>query len=528
MTSHRSPKAVSNQCSLLLVAFASLGPATVPVVAQPLQGTGPEVHTTCGNDAPRFGDIARLVAPVFWFSPDEPLLGHLPQRMPSAAPRLPMALPDPGNHAAPGSLPGTVYYRVTHAQALGVGYVADNHPDLLALENGGFLAPKMVPLAALTRFRIRYYAYYSADIGFGEHEDDVEIVDIDFQIDTVTNPRTQVDCFAIRVSRIVGAAHGLDWYSNVLDVEQGRAYDVLLPPRVLVEEGKHASAPDRNGDGWFTPGYDVSRHRNDAWGVRDTLRAPQYSVRVYAATFAKDRCSRPFFAVHEQYRELWRANPVVGISECLTAHVAAGDWESRVFPYVLREAVEMRDYCYGGEVRPMPRSQGQLRDLLDKWGFCGRTSVHEETNDLREWIGRYFGAGRWGPDGTGYTRRLSGGWRILDAADEATTHSLAFVLAAKDVGTGWIVPRLVFNPGAPRARRADVEILYTPSASRFLDWYVIGRRGGAGKLLVLPEIGLRLRFPVGASLLRVGFGYRLGLSDPKDNRLVFELGLGAW
>ena len=34
---------------------------------------------------------------------------------------------------------------------------------------------------------------------------------------------------------------------------------------------KHASCTDKNGDGVYTPGYDVKVRINDAWGVRDVL-----------------------------------------------------------------------------------------------------------------------------------------------------------------------------------------------------------------------------------------------------------------
>ena len=48
-----------------------------------------------------------------------------------------------------------------------------------------------------------------------------------------------------------GPAHGIAWYTNALNVDKNR--DTLLPVSILWEEGKHASAPDRNGDGAYTP-----------------------------------------------------------------------------------------------------------------------------------------------------------------------------------------------------------------------------------------------------------------------------------
>jgi hypothetical protein len=47
--------------------------------------------------------------------------------------------------------------------------------------------------------------------------------------------------------------------------------DIAWPLHVLVEEGEHASVPDRNADGVYNPGYDVTHDPRDAWGIRDTM-----------------------------------------------------------------------------------------------------------------------------------------------------------------------------------------------------------------------------------------------------------------
>ena len=66
--------------------------------------------------------------------------------------------------------------------------------------------------------------------------------------------RTADGCLRVRVPRVEGLAHGVDWYTNTLRVER----DTTFPLTILVEEGKHASVPDRNADGVYTPGYDVN------------------------------------------------------------------------------------------------------------------------------------------------------------------------------------------------------------------------------------------------------------------------------
>jgi hypothetical protein len=61
---------------------------------------------------------------------------------------------------------------------------------------------------------------------------------------------------------------------------------------VLVEEGKHASVPDRNADGVYTPGYDVNLRVNDAWGLRDVFGSAVLLGARYTASMSKPRTSR--------------------------------------------------------------------------------------------------------------------------------------------------------------------------------------------------------------------------------------------
>ena len=61
---------------------------------------------------------------------------------------------------------------------------------------------------------------------------------------------------------------------------------------LLVEEGKHALATDKNGDGYFTPSYDVNVRINDAWGVRDIIRSGGLFSGGYQAWMTKVRHPR--------------------------------------------------------------------------------------------------------------------------------------------------------------------------------------------------------------------------------------------
>ena len=85
---------------------------------------------------------------------------------------------------------------------------------------------------------------------------------------TRTGARCPVTNYVIGVTRVSGQAHGLVWFWNVLNTDEY----TQLPMHLLVEEGKHAVATDKNGDGVFTKGYDVNVRINDAWGARDIIR----------------------------------------------------------------------------------------------------------------------------------------------------------------------------------------------------------------------------------------------------------------
>ena len=63
----------------------------------------------------------------------------------------------------------------------------------------------------------------------------------------------------------------------------------FFPLSILIEEGKHASATDKNGDGIFTPGYDMSKRVNDAWGVRDITSSGRLFTGSFQGWMAKRR-----------------------------------------------------------------------------------------------------------------------------------------------------------------------------------------------------------------------------------------------
>ena len=72
-----------------------------------------------------------------------------------------------------------------------------------------------------------------------------------------------------------------------------------MPLTVLVEENKHATSPDRDGDGLYMPHYDINRFSNDGWGIRDVAGTGKLGSPAYTA----DQ-SRVLRAVHPEFRAI--------------------------------------------------------------------------------------------------------------------------------------------------------------------------------------------------------------------------------
>lgn len=207
-------------------------------------------------------DLALAAAPILWFSDGEPLLWREVSATASAdwesAPKTPQALPcDPRGVEAP-----IVYYRLD-ALRVRKALTDDQHKQVPQ----GF-----IPLDLADRLRISYFFYYPKDRGLNPHIHDLETVSMEINI--VRNKEGTLA--SAELDRVTGSAHGSDLLANILQVKPSvrnrtGATDVRVPVTILVEEGKHASCPDRNADGVYTPGIDVNVRVADAWGVRDVF-----------------------------------------------------------------------------------------------------------------------------------------------------------------------------------------------------------------------------------------------------------------
>jgi hypothetical protein len=200
--------------------------------------------------------LAAYLAPVFWFSPDEPSLG----RRKGADIRIPEAFPAEGDADHP-----VVYWQFTKI-------VQEDGEGGPVLDRSAPGAP-VLDLGRARGFELSFYAYFRDELGLGAHPHDIEPVEFRAVIlRGDDDPRleragcTRADRI-VYVARTTGKAHGLVWFWNVLETD----HFTKFPMNLLVEEGKHALATDKNADGVFTPGYDVNRRVNDAWGVRDII-----------------------------------------------------------------------------------------------------------------------------------------------------------------------------------------------------------------------------------------------------------------
>ena len=223
------------------------------------------------------GQLAAYLAPVYWFSPDEPLLRGaegedimLPQELPfEPAPDGPV-----------------VYYQFEELVSL-KGTEATPFTRAPNPNNS------IVDLEAVVLARLSFFAYFESEVGVGAHQHDIEATEFkviilrsDFDY---LQENSAAQCaernYVIIVTRVTAKAHGIEWFWNVIDVDP----DTRFPMFLFVEEGKHGLATDKNSDGYFTPGYDVSRYVNDAWGVRDIIRGGTLFTGGYQAWMTKVR-----------------------------------------------------------------------------------------------------------------------------------------------------------------------------------------------------------------------------------------------
>jgi len=220
--------------------------------------------------------IASYPAPVIWFSPDEPSL--------RGAEGLEIRHPEAFTFEEPADHP-VLYYQITDVQVR-----ESAEEDEAFQRNEEDIDASRIDLHSVVGLSVSFYAYYQTEEGVGAHPHDIEPAEFRMAVLRGTDvPEYVGDCpedlYLIAVTRTTGKAHGLVWFWNVLDTDETTSF----PMHLMVEEGKHAFGTDKNGDGVFTPAYDVNVRVNDAWGVRDIIRTGTLFSGAYQPWMTKPR-----------------------------------------------------------------------------------------------------------------------------------------------------------------------------------------------------------------------------------------------
>jgi hypothetical protein len=369
--------------------------------------------------------LAAYVAPVFWFSPDEPSLN----RTRGAAIRLPEPFPAEGSAERP-----VVYYQFTKV----LSRDAEGPEVLDRAAPGG----PVLSLDHSRGFELSFYAYFRDELGLGAHPHDIEPVEFRVVIlrgDEIPELRARGCGEADRVvfvTRTTGKAHGLVWFWNVLDTDDYTRF----PMNLLVEEGKHALATDKNSDGVFTQGFDVNRRVNDAWGVRDIISTGTLYGGGYQQWMAKTRRSehRVLPPLPDDSALLEELAEQVGDAELAT-------YELRPFPgmAVVGDDAGLRHIMEGHVVEDAPK-------II-------------EVNSIEE-LGDFIGEGE-------ALKSLSISYRYDGAAGVSFVFPFFIVKNLEDpLAGGYIMQRVYLQD--VNLRDIGWMLLYTPSASRWFDTYV--------------------------------------------------------
>jgi hypothetical protein len=506
----------SNGLSLALVALAIGLPGPVGLHAQdvPRYSTGGACDFSGIPGVVWFGtqrrmpieQLAAYVAPVYWFSPDEILLNQAE----GADIRIPEALPFERAPDRP-----VVYYQFDNI------LVKEDLQETAYARDAADPGASVVDLEALAAIKLHFFAYFSQETGLGAHRHDVEAAEFKVVVLRSSGPilqeRTDAVCeeetYVVLVTRVSAKAHGIIWFWNVIDTDP----ETRFPMHLLVEEGKHGLATDKNGDGYYTPGYDVSRHINDAWGARDVISQGTLVSGGYQAWMTKVR--RP------EHRVL---PPLPDDSPGRARLERRGYYE---IPHV--------EY----ELRPFPEAElagddHALYEFMEPKEVKDWPEVRtgQTAEDLFDWVGEG-------------SIVKSFAISLYTDGDLGLSFVFPFFIVKNfedKLSGGFLVWRLYLKDHD--LRDFGIMAMYTPSASRWIDtylalgyeWYEEGPRGESQKFddFVL-ETGLKFRVQLGHSPLKFltvltdFWGFRAGIknygfTDIDRLTYVLEIGAGAW
>ena len=448
--------------------------------------------------------LAAYAAPVFWLSPDEPTMR--PARGRDI--RVPAALPFEAQPDSP-----VVYYQFNSITEL---------PDAggPSLQKGtGDLGQTVVDLRRISAVQLKYIAYFPEEAGVGQHLHDVEPTEFRLLVGSASGDLAKAagfvcdeDFVIILVVRVTGEAHGNRWYYNVLDVDN----ETTLPIHLLVEEGKHATATDKNADGYYTPGYDVSVRPNDAWGIRDTIRGGTLFTGKFESWMAKVR--------QDQHRVL----PPLPADSLLVRRLADEGGETTA-----NAAYELRPFPSSTLAAGDPLLEHKMKEKEQPgWPLVQHPAAL--VAPLEDWFKSDL-----------ELKPFSLAYRYDGAPGLSVAAPFFFVKNLNEpLSGGYIVHR--FYAKGHNLRDWGWMMMYTPSASRWFDQYIAGgvetlRFTAADgtvqkKRDFVLETGVKFRFrapskalswPMNFWGLRAGVR-SVGAMDITHLGFVIELGAGVW
>ena len=484
----------------LFTAIAMLG-ASMSICAQCDEVIGTLFRS---NDALiHIDSIAQAGAPMLWFSPDEPRLfdknGHI---------QLPEPLPYDELYDQP-----VVYYKIrTVYTELPKSAIKASKSDEDRTTH--------IDLSSTKALEVEYYFYYKEETGIGGHPHDLESVAI--QLEVIDNPACKNGSYKIVAKRIIARAHGLYWFENALNVDE----QTIFPICILVEEGKHANCTDKNADGVYTPGFDVTEKVNDAWGVRDIISTGKLFSGGYQAWMAKERTPisllvPPSAEYTKSYQKVKSRYPAIAIDH----------------HYLLKSFPAIPDDYDDRKLKKMVHSKKPVEWPKVATAIQANTSILRlaKENKLRNKIGFSY--------------------RFDEDMALSLSLPLLFVRHVEAPMTGgWFYNKIYLgqNDSTPDhiSRSFGHQIQHTNSASRWLDTYVgagyeyvdVDERIGITdhEFFMVTEIGMKVRINItktpfkvfkflGTDYWGIRFGWKnLGFNPFYYSGFVIEVGAGAF
>jgi hypothetical protein len=339
-----------------------------------------------------------------------------------------------------------------------------------------------------TTWLIQYWFYYPFDVGgYGSHLHDSEHLFV------------EVDKLGGAVLNIIGAAHGGLTANNVFR-SASSPLPVSLPLFAIVELGKHATAPDVNRDGRFTPGLDDNIHHStpQLWGVRDAMGHTDSRLGQFGAHMAADHTSR---LTHQQARTMF-SGPALAHVECACDLVPLPEFVD----------LAVKENCTEGppwgEKVAAPGSDCGLQFLLQE---------PDRTNINRVWKKWNFPA-----------QFIRAGWRTASSSSRGgigVDFAIGLEQLTKDILHGRMSAGV-----AVRSSITEYTLHYEQPLTNLFGWFAGGEfnrqeNGDGGFRLVLgPAIEVPL--PI---IQRPGFiAFSLGLQDGSAISMQWRFSVGLW